>query len=194
VRRPVTLANFSDRRAEPGLPLLSFISQQFDPKISWRDLDRIAAEWNGPLAVKGILSAEDALTAYEHGANAVILSNHGGRQLDAAVAPLEVLPSVVDELGGRVEIILDGGVRRGTDVLKAIALGASACMGGRVGLYGLGSAGARGALAALRTLRTEFERDLALLGTPSVHQVDRSKVHFRGRTGQVGPHGTPHEH
>jgi L-lactate dehydrogenase (cytochrome) len=181
VRRPVTLANFSGTRAEPGMQLLTFINQQFDPKIGWKDLERVAAEWNGPLAIKGVLSAADALRACDHGASAVILSNHGGRQLDAAVAPMEILPSVVDRIGDRAEIILDGGVRRGTDLLKAIALGASAGMGGRVGLYGLGSGGTRGAEAALRVLRAEFERDLALLGTPTVDRVDRSRVYYRGR-------------
>lgn len=176
VRRPVTLANFSGERADPGVPLLTFINQQFDPSISWSDLDWVAQHWGGPLAIKGILAEDDAEKALEHGATTIILSNHGGRQLDAAVAPMDMLPSVAARLNGRAEIIVDGGVRRGTDMLKAIALGARACMAGRIGLYGLGAGGAAGAAAALTALRTEFDRDLALLGVKEVSQVERSRV------------------
>lgn len=176
VRKPVTLANFTGARADPGVPLLTFISQQFDPAIGWNDIDWVARHWGGPLAIKGILSADDARMACEHGATTVILSNHGGRQLDAAVAPMDTLPAVVERLDGRAEIIVDGGVRRGTDMLKALALGATACMGGRVGLYGLGAGGAAGAEAALGTLRAEFQRNLALLGVTSVSQIDRSRI------------------
>jgi len=176
VRRPVTLANFTGRRADPGVPLLTFINQQFDPSIGWRDLEWVASHWNGPLAIKGILSANDAAKACDHGASAIIVSNHGGRQLDAAVSPLQMLPEVVAEVEGRAEVILDGGIRRGTDMLKAIALGATACMAGRVGLYGLGAGGSRGAAAIFGALRMEFERDLALLGTTTVAQVDRSRI------------------
>src|SRR3546814_19290456 len=91
VRRPITLANFKGSRADPGVPLLSFINQQFDPAIGWKDLEWVASHWGGPLAIKGILCAEDALKARDHGAGTIILSNHGGRQLDAAVAPMEML-------------------------------------------------------------------------------------------------------
>jgi L-lactate dehydrogenase (cytochrome) len=180
VRRPVTLANFTGGRADPGVPLLTFINQQFDPCIGWSDLEWVASHWGGPLAIKGILSPDDALNAFDHGATTIIVSNHGGRQLDAAVSPLQMLPEVVAQLAGRTEIILDGGIRRGTDMLKAIALGATACMAGRVGLYGLGAGGSRGAAAALQALRTEFERDLALLGTTTLGQVDGSRIRASG--------------
>lgn len=176
VRRPVTLANFSGKRADPGVPLLTFINQQFDPSISWTDLEWVAQQWGGPLAIKGVLAPEDAEQAVEHGVSTVILSNHGGRQLDAAVAPMDMLPSVVERLNGRAEVIVDGGIRRGTDMLKALALGATGCMAGRVGLYGLGAGGAAGATAALGVLRSEFERNLALLGVTQVCQIDRSHV------------------
>lgn len=187
VRRPVTLANFSGERADPGVPLLNFINQQFDPSISWRDLEWVAQHWGGPLAIKGILAEDDAERAVEHGVGTVILSNHGGRQLDAAVAPMDVLPSVVARLGGRADIIVDGGVRRGTDMLKAIALGATACMAGRVGLYGLGAGGTAGAAAALGALRTEFDRDMALLGVTDVAQIDRSRVRRIGPSTPLPP-------
>jgi L-lactate dehydrogenase (cytochrome) len=176
VRKPITLANFSGRRADPGVPLLKFINEQFDPSISWRDLEWVAQQWGGPVAIKGVLSPADAKCAVEHGAQTIILSNHGGRQLDAAVSPMDVLPEVCELLDGRAELIVDGGVRRGTDMLKAIALGASACMSGRVGLYGLGAGGTQGATSALSALRAEFERDLALLGVNDVALVDRSYV------------------
>ena len=175
-RRPVTLANFAGRRADPGVSLLSYINQQFDPAITWRDLEWVAAEWGAPIAVKGVMAVEDAVLAVEHGASTVIVSNHGGRQLDGAAAPLDVLPRIADRLSGRAELILDGGVRRGTDMLKAIALGASGCMAGRVGLYGLGAGGTAGATAVLQALRSEFDRDLALLGAKTVRDIDRSKL------------------
>lgn len=176
VRRPVTLANFSGARATPGVPLMQFINEQFDPVLSWADIEWVARHWGGPLAIKGVLDPEDAHNALEHGATAIILSNHGGRQLDAAVSPLDVLPSVRQRLGQTGEIILDGGVRRGTDMAKALALGANACMSGRVGLYGLGAGGSAGATAALQTLRTEFLRDLALLGTPTLADLDGARI------------------
>lgn len=176
VRRPVTLANFAGRRADPGMSLLSFINEQFDPAIGWKDLEWVACEWNGPLAIKGIMSAEDAARAADHGADTVMLSNHGGRQLDGAAAPLDMLPAVIDKLAGKAEVILDGGVRRGTDILKALALGAKACSAGRIGLYGLGAGGAGGAERVLRALRSEFDRDLALLGVTSVDQISLKHV------------------
>lgn len=176
VRKPVTLANFTGARADPGVPLLTFINEQFDPAIGWKDIEWAVKHWGGPLAIKGILSADDAEMAYEHGASTVILSNHGGRQLDAAVSPMDTLPSVVERLDGRAEVIVDGGVRRGTDMLKALALGATACMAGRIGLYGLGAGGGAGAQAALGALRAEFQRNLALLGVINVSQIDRSRI------------------
>lgn len=175
-RRPVTLANFSGDRADPGVPLLTFINQQFDPSIGWGDLEWVAQHWSGPLAIKGVLAPDDAHSAAQSGATTIILSNHGGRQLDAAVAPLDMLPAVLDRIDGRAELIVDGGIRRGTDMLKAIALGAAGGMAGRVGLYGLAAGGAAGAAASLAALRSEFERDLALLGVTQVSHIERSHV------------------
>lgn len=190
VRRPVTLANFRGSLADPGVPLLSFINQQFDPAIGWKDLEWVANHWNGPLAIKGILSPDDAVRARDHGAGTIVLSNHGGRQLDAAVAPMEVLPAVMERLEGSAEVILDGGIRRGTDMLKAMALGAVACMGGRIGLYGLAAGGARGAEAVLGKLRAELTQGLALLGAPSVAEVDRSRIYYVGRRPAAGVSGS----
>ncbi len=176
VRHPMKLANFTGQRADPGMSLIQFINKQYDPTITWRDLEWVAKEWNGPLAIKGVMSPADAEAAVAHGAGTVVLSNHGGRQLDGGAAPMDMLPAMVDRIGGRAEIILDGGIRRGTDMLKAIALGAEGAMAGRIGLYGLGAGGARGAALALGALRSEFDRDLALLGVRSVAEIGARHV------------------
>ena len=120
--------------------------------------------WKGPVAVKGVMTVEDARLAVEHGADAVIVSNHGGRQLDGAPGTLQPLPEIVDAVGSRTEIILDGGIRRGTDMAKALALGARACMIGRPYLYGLGAAGQAGVADAIRILGSELRRAMALMG------------------------------
>lgn len=176
IRRPVTLANFAERRANPGTTLLNFINDQFDPNTTWKDVEWVAGLWNGPLAVKGILRGSDALMAARSGAVSVILSNHGGRQMDTAVAPIDVLDEFLQELDGAAETILDGGIRRGTDMLKALALGATGTMTGRVGLYGLAADGVAGATSALGLLKTEYERGMKLLGTRTRQEIDRSCI------------------
>lgn len=176
VRRPVTLANFAGGRADPGVPLLSFINDQFDPTITWKDLEWVASEWGGPLGVKGVMAAEDAARAVASGATTLIISNHGGRQLDGAAAPLDMLPRIAARVGGQAELILDGGIRRGTDMLKALALGAQGCMAGRIGLYGLAAGGGEGAARILAALRSEFDRDLALLGVTGLGGIDASRI------------------
>jgi isopentenyl diphosphate isomerase/L-lactate dehydrogenase-like FMN-dependent dehydrogenase len=147
----------------------------FDATVSWRDLEWLAG-FGLPVVVKGILTAEDAKLACEHGAAAVIVSNHGGRQLDGVSASLDVLEEVVYAVDGRVEVLLDGGVRRGTDVLKALALGARAVLIGRAMLWGLAVAGEEGVADVLRLLRDEIGLGLALLGCPSPADVSRAHV------------------
>ena len=151
--------------------VIEYTTSQFDPTLTWDDMAWMIEEWGGPFAIKGILTVEDARRALETGVSALILSNHGGRQLDHAPSPISVLPEVVDALGGEVEIILDGGIRRGTDVLKALCLGASAVMVGRAYLYGLGAGGEAGVDHALSLLGSEIRRNMALLGCPSVQQL-----------------------
>jgi L-lactate dehydrogenase (cytochrome) len=161
--------------------LAAFTSKQFSPAVSWAELDWYRSVWQGPLAIKGIVSAEDARLAVEHGVEAVIVSNHGGRQLDYAPSPIEALPEIVDAVDGRAEVILDGGVRRGSDVVKAIALGARACMIGKAFNYGVAAAGQRGVELAVDILAKEIDRCLALIGRPTLADLDRSAV--RPRTG-----------
>jgi L-lactate dehydrogenase (cytochrome) len=151
--------------------LASYIHRQFDRTVTWDDAAWMAREWGGPFLVKGVLTAEDARRAVAAGATAIAVSNHGGRQLDSTPAPVEVLSEIVDAVGDRAEVILDGGVRRGVHVLKALALGAKACMIGRAYLYGLGAGGEPGVARAIEILRTELERDMALLGVRRVSEI-----------------------
>jgi isopentenyl diphosphate isomerase/L-lactate dehydrogenase-like FMN-dependent dehydrogenase len=147
----------------------------FDATVSWRDLEWLAG-YGLPVVVKGLLTAEDARLACEHGAAAVVVSNHGGRQLDGVPATLDVVEEVVDAVAGRAEVLLDGGVRRGTDVLKALALGSRAVLIGRAMLWGLAAAGQEGVADVLRMFREEIELGLALLGCTSPTDVSRAHV------------------
>ena len=152
--------------------LLQYVANQFDPTVSWKDAEWLMSEWEGPFVLKGIMSVEDAKKAVAIGASAIVISNHGGRQLDSSPAPFEVLPEIVDAVGGKIEIILDGGIRRGTHVLKAMALGANACMIGRPYLYGLAAGGQPGVARALDLLRTEIELDMKLMGCRNMSEVN----------------------
>jgi isopentenyl diphosphate isomerase/L-lactate dehydrogenase-like FMN-dependent dehydrogenase len=148
--------------------------------VTWRDLDWIRREWTGPIVIKGVHTREDALRAADVGASAVVVSNHGGRQLDSVAPTLRVLPEVVASVGDRIEILLDGGVRRGSDIVKALCLGARAVMVGRAYAYGLGAAGAAGVTRAIEILRSDLIRTLKLLGCASVADLDRSYVDIPG--------------
>jgi len=173
----ITLANFTGSGKGSDLfTIAEFVNAQFDPSVTWKDIDWVRSVWDGPLALKGILDAEDARVAVEHGVDAVIVSNHGGRQLDGVPSAISALPAVVDAVDGRAEVILDGGVRRGNDVLKALAIGAKACMIGRPFLYGLAANGGAGVRKALELLRAEIDVNLALLGRAGVKDLDRSVV------------------
>ncbi len=144
--------------------------------VTWRDLQWIRDAWNGPIVVKGVHTGDDARRAIDAGASAVVVSNHGGRQLDGVQATLRVLPEVVDAVDGRIEVLLDGGIRRGTDVAKALCLGAKAVLIGRAYAYGLGAAGEAGVSRAIDILRTDFVRTLKLLGCASAAELDESFV------------------
>ncbi|MGI9422556.1 MAG: alpha-hydroxy acid oxidase [Hyphomicrobiaceae bacterium] len=158
--------------------VIDYVNSQFDRTVTWSDAEQLIAQWNGPFAIKGIMSVGDARRAVDIGATAIMISNHGGRQLDGAAAPFEMLPAIADAVGDQIEIILDGGVRRGSHVLKALAMGARACMIGRGYLYPLAAAGQVGVERALTLLRDEIERNMILMGCASLSQLDRSKVCF----------------
>jgi len=181
----IDFANLKDsgigvRQAHPErgkrVALGSYVNAQFDPTLDWDDLAELRKQWTGPLIVKGIMSSADARRAVDYGVEGIVVSNHGGRQLDSLPASIEVLPEIVDAVGGQLDVLFDGGIRRGSDVVKAIALGARACLIGRPYLYGLGAAGQAGAEMAISILRAEIARTLALLGRPTLSSLDRSAL------------------
>ena len=153
--------------------LSSWTSQQFDPTLSWKDVEWIKRQWGGKLIVKGVLDAEDARLAADSGADALIVSNHGGRQLDGAPSSIAALPAIVDAVGSRMEVWLDGGIRSGQDVFKALALGARGTLIGRAFLYGLGAMGEAGVSRCLELIRNELDLTMAFCGLDDVSRIDR---------------------
>ena len=161
------------------MSVMDYINQQFDRTMNWKHAEYAIKRWNGPFALKGIMSVEDAKRAIDIGASAIMISNHGGRQLDGSRAPFDQLQEIVDAVGDKIEIILDGGVRRGTHVLKALSLGAKACSGGRMYLYALAAGGQKGVEKSLSNLRNEIERDMKLMGVSNVKELTRKNLKFR---------------
>ncbi|HTU42346.1 MAG TPA: alpha-hydroxy acid oxidase [Candidatus Aquilonibacter sp.] len=158
------------------MPLVDINAALAESAVTWADLKWIREAWKGPIVIKGVLTAEDARRSIDVGAAAISVSNHGGRQLDGVPASLRALPEVVEAVQGRAEVWMDGGIRRGTDIVKAICLGASAVLCGRGYAYGLAAAGEAGVNRAIEILRTDLDRTLHLLGCPSVADLDRSYV------------------
>jgi len=158
------------------LPMTDVAAALASSTVTWQDLRWIRESWSGPLIIKGVLTGEDARRAVDEGASAIVVSNHGGRQLDYAPASLDVLPEVVAAVNGQIEVLMDGGVRRGTDVIKAICLGARAVLVGRAYAYGLAAGGPAGVARAIEMLRTEMERTLKLLGCSGISALDRSYI------------------
>ncbi|HLJ70468.1 MAG TPA: alpha-hydroxy acid oxidase [Roseiarcus sp.] len=152
----------------------ALMAEQLDPAVAWRDMEWLRGIWRGPLLIKGVLHPDEALGAQRRGADAIIVSNHGGRQLDGAIASIAALPAIADALGGAIPVLIDGGFRRGIDVLKAIALGARAVLLGRPHLWGVACAGEDGAYWALELFRREIDRAMALGGWDSLAALDRS--------------------
>jgi len=183
MRPRMRLANFDGTgAANSDDGVMSYVNRQFDRSLDWEDAAWLRRCWKGPFIVKGLLSVHDALRAVDVGADAVWLSNHGGRQLDGAVAPLDVVSSVRRAVGDRIGIVVDGGIRRGTHVLKALALGANACAIGRPPLFGLACAGHAGVVHALAILQGEIERGMALLGCQRI--ADIGPHHLASRAAQ----------
>jgi L-lactate dehydrogenase (cytochrome) len=165
------LAGFIPGRGKGLTTLSQWIASQFDPTLSWKDVAWVRSLWPGKLIIKGVLDPEDARAAVDAGADAVVVSNHGGRQLDAAPATISVLPQVVEAIGDRCEVWFDSGVRSGQDVLRALALGARATLIGKAYLYGLGAQGQAGVTRALELIRNELDVSMALTGTRSVQEI-----------------------
>jgi isopentenyl diphosphate isomerase/L-lactate dehydrogenase-like FMN-dependent dehydrogenase len=147
-----------------------------DPNLNWNDIEHFVSHSPLPVLLKGILTAQDARRAVEHGVAGVIVSNHGGRQLDTVPSGADALPAIADEVGGQIDVLVDGGIRRGTDVLKALALGANAVLLGRPVIWGLALGGAEGAQRVIEILRDEFDRALGLAGAPKASELDRDFV------------------
>ncbi len=152
------------------------LAREIDPSVSWKDVEAFRARWKGPLVLKGVVSTRDVRTALDAGVNGFIVSNHGGRQLDYAPSSIEVLPEIVDACGDRAEVYLDSGIRRGSDIVKAVALGAKAVLIGRPYVYGLGAAGEHGVDHVFRILTDEIDRCLALIGIPKLSDVSRADL------------------
>jgi L-lactate dehydrogenase (cytochrome) len=156
--------------------LSKWISEQFDPTLSWKDVEWIKSLWPGKLILKGILDVEDARIAAKTGAAAIVVSNHGGRQLDGAASSISMLPPIAEAVGSDVEVLLDGGIRSGQDLMRAIALGARACLSGRAYIYGLGAGGEAGVARAIEIIRNELDISMALTGVTSIAEIDRRVI------------------
>lgn len=176
---PIRFANVEGLTSIDGskaVDLAEHMKSQFDPGLSWSDVEWLRSIWKGPILIKGIQTIEDALIAVDSGVEAIAISNHGGRQLDGAPAPFDLLPEVAEAVQNRLEIICDGGVRRGSDIVKAVSLGATAVMAGRPYLYALGACGERGVDHVLGLLHEGVERTMALTGAASVDDLTKELI------------------
>ena len=173
------IIHMTDKGSSIDKSVIDYINEQFDPSMNWKDAEYCVKKWGGPFALKGVMSVEDAKKAIDIGCSAIMISNHGGRQLDGSRAPFDQLAEIVDAVGDKIEVILDGGVRRGTHVLKALALGAKACSFGKGYLFALAAAGQQGVEAILQKMKEEINRDMILMGCKSVGDLNRSKIVFR---------------
>jgi len=182
---PIQFANVKGSSAvgdgSTPVTLSDYINSQFDPALSWSDIEWFRDNWPGMIMIKGVQTVEDAVIAADMGLDGVILSNHGGRQLDYAPSPIDLVAPVADAVGNRTSIICDGGVRRGSDIVKAVAMGADACMIGRAYFYALGAAGERGVDWVLEFLRAGVEHTMALSGVGSIDDLDRDLIEVRSR-------------
>ena len=169
----------TDKGSKIDQSVMNYMNEQFETKMNWSDAEYCVKKWGGPFALKGVMSVEDAKKAIDIGCTSIIISNHGGRQLDGSRTPFDQLAEIVDAVGDKIEVILDSGVRRGTHVLKALALGAKACSFGKGYLFALGAAGQQGVETVLQKMKAEINRDMILMGCKSIKELNRSKVVFR---------------
>jgi L-lactate dehydrogenase (cytochrome) len=173
------IVHMTEKGSSIDRSVMNYINEQFDPSMNWKDAEYCVKKWKKPFALKGVMSVEDAKKAIDIGCSAVIISNHGGRQLDGSRAPFDQLSEIADAVGDKIEIILDGGVRRGTHVLKALSLGAKACSFGKGYLFALAAGGQKGIEEILTKMKAEIYRDMMLMGCKSVSELNRSKIAFR---------------
>ena len=173
------VSHFTKKGSSIAKGVMEYINEQYDPAMSWKDAEYCIKRWNGPFAIKGVMSVEDAKKCVDIGASAIMLSNHGGRQLDGSRSPFDQLPAIADAVGGKIEIILDGGVRRGTHILKALALGATACSFGKGFLFALGAGGQKGVEKMLSNMRDEIRRDMILLGCKNIKEIEKTKIDYK---------------
>jgi len=173
------LANVAHRVDALGtgaMGLIDYVNSQFDRSVTWADVEWLRSTWKGALVLKGILSPSDAKRALEIGVDALMISNHGGRQLDCTPAPIDLIRPIRDSVGNAMQLVVDGGIRRGTDIVKALALGADSCSFGKAYLYGLGAGGQPGVEHVLSLLRAEIIRAMTLLGCSSVSELDQRHI------------------
>src|SRR5215204_144733 len=173
------LKDFVKEGSDVAISVGEYFSTMLDQSMSWQDAEELRQAWDGQFCLKGIMSVADAKRAVEIGASGIMVSNHGGRQLDGSRSPFDQLSEIVDAVGDKIDVVLDGGIRRGTHVLKALAAGAKACSGGRMYLYALSAAGQPGVEKALGEMRTEIERGMKLMGVTRISQLSRDMLRFR---------------
>ncbi len=173
------VSQFVKKSSSIAKGVMEYINEQYDPAMSWKDAEYCIKRWGGPFALKGVMSVEDAKRAIDIGASAIMLSNHGGRQLDGSRAPFDQLEKIVDAVGGKIEIIVDGGIRRGTHVLKALSLGATACSFGKGFLFALSAGGQKGVEIMLQRMKEELRRDMILLGKRNIGDLSKENIAFR---------------
>lgn len=173
------LKDFVQSGSNVAVSVGDYFAQMLDQSMDWSDAEALRAKWGGPFCLKGIMSVEDARKAVDIGADAIMVSNHGGRQLDGSRSPFDQIAEIADAVGHHIDIICDGGIRRGTHVLKALAAGAKACSGGRMYLYALAAAGQPGVERALGNMKKEIERDMKLMGVTRIDQLKRDMLRFR---------------
>jgi L-lactate dehydrogenase (cytochrome) len=173
-----TFGNIADHY--PGMTnvtvLSKWVADQFDASLSWKDVEWIKSLWPGKLILKGVLDVEDVRNAVKTGAEALVVSNHGGRQLDGAPSSISVLPAIADAVGGDIEVMFDGGIRSGQDIARALALGARSCMSGRAYIYGLGAGGQAGVARAIEIMRNELDITMALIGVDRIADINRGAI------------------
>jgi L-lactate dehydrogenase (cytochrome) len=171
--------NKTDKGTNISKSVIEYINEQYDPAMNWKDAEYCVKKWNGPFALKGVMSVEDAKKAINIGCTAIMISNHGGRQLDGSRSPFDQVNAIREAVGDKLEIILDGGVRRGTHVLKALAVGATACSFGKMFLFALSAGGQMGVERLLKNMHNEINRDMVLMGCKSLKELNSSKLIYR---------------